>query len=171
MVLWLICTSRSFWLSPLGLVKCLAFIFSNVDIKDEVSISGERVSVYCRHSNLPAGSVPAFVFVRICHGRDLPKCCLITSLPGLSQARNVLTKWVLFCYDTLYIRIQVRLWHDADWCSASFCVSAGEPRMPTSIALGQPRLKAVLDIPDFLHGTGNLASLGFLIPQPGPRKC
>lgn len=40
-----------------------------------------------------------------------------------------------------------------------------------SIALGQPRLKAVLDIPDFLDGTGNLASLGFLLPQSGPRKC
>lgn len=124
----LTCVAHSFWLSPLGLVKHFALTVSNVHIKHEVSRSRGRVSVCCRHSDLPAGSVSGFVFVRICHWRNLPTCCPFTSLPGLSEVWNFLTKWILLCFDTLYIRMEARLWHEADWCSARFCAKVlGSP--------------------------------------------
>lgn len=128
-----ICIAHSFWHSPLGLVKHLAFTVSNVHMKHEVSRSRGRVSVCCRHSDLPPGSVSGFVFVRICHWRNLPTCCPFTSLPGLSEVWNFLTKWILLCFDALYIRIGAKLWHEADWCSASFCVKMlGSPGCPRS---------------------------------------
>lgn len=127
-VFFLICIAHLFWLSPLGLVKHLAFTDSNVFMKHEVSRSRGRVSVWCRHSHLPAGSVSGFVFVRICHWRNLPTCCPFTSLPGLSEVWQFLTKWIFLCFDALHIRIEARLWHEADWCSASFCVKVlGNP--------------------------------------------
>lgn len=155
----------------MGLVKCFLFIVSNVDIKLEVSRSGGRVSGCFIHSDLPAGFMPGYGFVRICHWGDLPSCCPLTSLPGpfSGQKHTYKTDSPLFWHSTSGYKQGCERKLLRGRCVCVFFVCIWEPQMPMFIVLGQTRLKAVLCTSDFFHGMGNLADMEFLIPQCGPR--
>lgn len=160
----LTCIAHSFWLSPLGLVKHLAFTVSIVHMKHEVSRTRGRISVCCRHSDLPAGSVSDFV--RICHWRNVPTCCPFTGLPGLSEVWiflqngyiSVLTlytsEWRQGC-DTkrtdALLGFVSKCWGVQDAHVRSFRT------VQTESDYGYPYGTEKLDL---LHGTGKLAQFG-----------